>query len=630
MSKIIEEYVDWDTLLDFVEVEYYSLRALLNEQVFHETYGLGRIIKVGDDQNNYVTIAFEKRKPVDFRIPLFHSDRHSVTGRKFMRMVRLVASENINQALQACILKRIEEEQKKNQEGERRRKELDGKLHTIALQELRRRNELQAIEPLYSLIEAAGSDSFEVTLPWADLDAEDIELAAGWTENCHPDLIEDIRHCDPDQLEYILTSKGLSKDFHLGRMLSARAAEKSLLAYFKKRTPNARDISKTQLKEPRGGEWQTHDLLIDGAMIDVKNARRAQNSPGSYVEHCVPRFKMGHILHKRVLVAGVMSSYLWPKDLLAANAYSPDKRPIFLGTTSIDIINSLKKHFDPLGILQIELGNLGDRELAEGISDNFTDSSYLLPPWVFNYPDDHYNHRTSSQKKFGDLQLPFREVYDRILNGPQQILIKSFLPLMILGSIDPEEYADLVFRSEWERLFIKEIQLWRKEYGLSLPFLFLSILSFTLRMAYRNDDIASKFHPKKISDLIFPHSLTGAITERPLFIYDPLKTVSSLINNLSILWDKNLPRLKSYRWFKLGGLNILRGYNAEEKREETLIAYCGGRLPDYSKCGNSPLVIDYEGAELCPHCFHLICPKCHYCSSACSVSDESGLEMEFQ
>ena len=120
----------------------------------------------------------------------------------------------------------------------------------------------------------------------------------------------------------------------------------------------------------------------------------------------------------------------------------------------------------------------------------------------------------------------------------------------------------------------------------------------------------SDFNPNKYRKFLFYKG-----RNKPLGIYDPLKTIDALIEALSTLWTADNGLIRKFRVFKLISFNILRGKsNRDENLWTTLIAYCGGRLQDRSACGRNPLVLGK--AKRCEH-GKLKCPECGFCCDKC-------------
>lgn len=93
------------------------------------------------------------------------------------------------------------------------------------------------------------------------------------------------------------------------RLLSARAAELIVAAYFRDLGKDVQDISIQQLNG-RTDDWKYFDLKVADKYIDVKNSRKSIGGGKHYVEHCLPRFKRSRTDRKDVAIFGVISPYL--------------------------------------------------------------------------------------------------------------------------------------------------------------------------------------------------------------------------------------------------------------------------------------------------------------------------------
>jgi hypothetical protein len=170
---------------------------------------------------------------------------------------------------------------------------------------------------------------------------------------------------------------------------------------------------------------------------------------------------------------------------------------------------------------------------------------------------------------------------------------------------------------KWEWDFNRELLSCVRIHGLSLPFLYLSILSHFISMVHINLN-ESELYPEMYRRFVFEVDKT---TDKPLGIYDPLKTIHSLINTLNILWTAGPHnRIREFKSFRLRGFNILQGKRELDNNWKTLVAYCGGwKLNDdngtFLKCGEYPLVLGKS--DQCKVCGHLICPTCGFCSTDC-------------
>ena len=108
-------------------------------------------------------------------------------------------------------------------------------------------------------------------------------------------------------------------------------------------------------------------------------------------------------------------------------------------------------------------------------------------------------------------------------------------------------------------------------------------------------------------------------SDTPLGIYDPLETINGLISALETLWTAEHNLIRNFRLFRLQSFNILLGKShPTENLWRTLIAYCGGQMPDGSACGKNPLVLG--DLEHCPECGKLICSvrNCGFCRKGCA------------
>ena len=152
----------------------------------------------------------------------------------------------------------------------------------------------------------------ETCFPLPKLDEDDIQLIGKWCQTPRNSL---------DRTSLIKARS--KKEWELGRLLSARSAEKVAKKFYQHYEKEVKDTSITQIYENSKTDWRNYDLNVEAEPIDVKNSRRSRNSPDRYTEHCVPKFK-----HSRkgqdVTIAGVFSPYLWPYTLLEPTEYHGD------------------------------------------------------------------------------------------------------------------------------------------------------------------------------------------------------------------------------------------------------------------------------------------------------------------
>ena len=345
-----------------------------------------------------------------------------------------------------------------------------------------------------------------------------------------------------------------------------------------------KDISITQINENNNSNWRNYDLDVDGLPIDVKNSRESQHSKDRYTEHCIPKFKYSRA-NQEVTIAGVFSPYLWALELLPTEP-RVDAKIQFLGETTRAKQEALKKEFSRL--IHFE-------------SPNPT-INYLLPPWVFDYPEYVYTERNKALKELEGFSNP------ALLKDESNLI-----PVAIAAGIDLTKILDKEALDHWEWCFLDQLRNRIERRGLSLPFLFLSILEHFLDMAMAaSPKIVSDFKPEKYREFLFCKE-----PDKPLGIYDPLKTIDALINVLSILWTAEDGLIRKFRVFKLISFNILQGKsNPNDSSWTTLIAYCGGWL-NKARCGKNPLVLGEGESELCERCSKLICPDCGFCCEKC-------------
>jgi hypothetical protein len=376
------------------------------------------------------------------------------------------------------------------------------------------------------------------------------------------------------------------------RMLSARLAEKAVLSFFQAQGCTVRDVSITQLSELTSQrEWRDYDLDIDGVPLDVKNATRSRRNPDRYVRHCVARFKELRTL-EAIQVAGVLSRWLRVESMR-----SQAEPVLFLGLTSTQEIEQIRREIDngPLG--------LTFRDGLRGPS--------FLPPWIFNYPDSLYQARTAAISELRTLDFPdWRVCSEAKLNT-----VPAFIAAGRYYRYQPE-----ISLSDSQRSLVTLLITRQNRIGLSLAVVFLSVLEHFVEMLLRESE--DNYDAQDYARLIFPTT----DRTRPLFLYDPLMTIDTLLTNLSTLWGTRTSHLQGFRIFRLQDLNILLGKRTpNDSQWQTLLAYCGGWLnyPVPQPCGKIPLVLGRD--ESCV-CGKLICPDCNFCSTSCRAADKRKLE----
>ena len=420
------------------------------------------------------------------------------------------------------------------------------------------------------LSEKAMNPKISSRFPLPELNEGDIQLVGKWYK---PPL---------SSLDRKLLIENHGEDPELARLLSARSAEKTAMDFYQnqKYVREVEDISITQIKEnndPDWEKWKKYDLNVDGCPIDVKNSRQSPKSKDRYTEHCIPSFKRIERTNQEVRIAGVFSPYLSAFELLDKPTEDHGGAEIlFLGETTLASLQKLKSEF---------------KDLVESPSRIESPSSgYFLLPWVFDYPKYIYTEQDNARKELKD--------FSNFALLKESTLKFDLIPVGIAAGIDLMEILDNEDLDCWEWNFLDLLSNRIKKYGLSLPFIFLTILAHFLKMA-ASDERVSGFKPDKYRRLLFYKRRSN----NPLGIYDPLGTIDALIEALNTLWIAEKGLIRSFSVFKLRSSNILLGKSNNETSWTTLIAYCGG-------CGKNPLVLGKS--KLC-ECRRLICPNCDFC-----------------
>lgn len=359
------------------------------------------------------------------------------------------------------------------------------------------------------------------------------------------------------------------------------------MAFYQRYGHHVEDVSIHQVTS-ESPDWKKYDLKINELFVDVKNSRHSKQNPDSYVEHRVPKFKKDESNRDDVMIAGVLSPNLLISNILYPESPMNQDPPIqFLGLTNNNKLTAIKDEFETSNLLIIDLkrhGKTGD----------------FLPAWLFDCPEFLYEKRDAELSKILKQTVPEYDLWKEFNRNP--------IPICTAAGIDLGQFWSSEVLANWEWSFLSAVLDRRKEHGLSLPFLFLGILKHFLQMVSVNED--SSYRPTGYKRLVYDSNIDRDYN-MPLGIYDPLKTIYSLITLLDKLWDDDARELiRSFKIFQLAGLNILRGRRGEnEWWHETLIAYCGG-------CGKEPLVLG--DCEHCHKCGMLVCPDCKFCSKNCS------------
>ena len=139
----------------------------------------------------------------------------------------------------------------------------------------------------------------------------------------------------------------------------------------------------------------------------------------------------------------------------------------------------------------------------------------------------------------------------------------------------------------------------------------------------------NEYSPKGYKELLFFGSYGSSELEnlatKPVGLFDPLHTISVLIDTLSALWtNRRVANLESLTEFELKAAGLLRARD-KDKKLITVLAYCGGFIEKKGFCGHFPLIRGLH--ETCEACGMLKCDLCNHCSDQCkkqSIDREPG------
>jgi hypothetical protein len=398
---------------------------------------------------------------------------------------------------------------------------------------------------------------------------------------------------------------------HVARMLSARAAEKVAIQFYRQFSLRVKDVSITQLQNDQG-EWKQYDLVAGLRPIDVKNARVPFNNRQTYVDHCVPRFKQDS-QRRDVTIAAVVSPWISRDQFQGKRSLRPDVVPLrFIGETNRSTVERLEQRFADLAAHAAT--NLALVQAGDG-------SRQVLPPWLFDYPDFVYKLRNRSRHdllRLSENELPSIDDLELLGANP--------LPAF-LGAKRRLHHSWFPLISSWQLNFYNRVQ--DHPEPLSLPALFLHLLLHFLEVS-RTTVGHSDYSPKGYRKLLYVDAAGG---RRPAGIVDPLSIIDTLIKALTILWDNRHDiRLHDFQSFRFRGVGILAGRRKgiiRDEEEVRILAYCGGEIWPGVKCGHTPLLIGQE--ETCDglvqgkKCGYLICSKCQFCQDGCSAQAKRNM-----
>lgn len=373
--------------------------------------------------------------------------------------------------------------------------------------------------------------------------------------------------------------RGLLGDYETARLLSARIAEHAAASYYSSLGRQVEDVSVWQLVE-LDERWKDFDLLVDGRPVDVKNARRSFSSPDSYVQHCIPKFKISR--GREVTIIGVLSDYVSAEDLVDA-----ESRCQILGEASVSRIRRLyvwaNKRFGRLLRL-----------------DGMWKPDYQ-PGWVFEFPEEHYQNRSETISKIPPLLEMFRGIGSS----------SGRLPGWLLALSPDRTLAAAMAQPGLDASLLSDLYSLDDEVGLSRPSLFILVMGLFLESIAKGDRsfrLAETL--KRILLINYNHSIS------PLGLDDPQGHIVGLMDCLAKVQAETLRNNIHFTAFRMSHPSVLRGLK-QDGSWITLFAYCGGwrEYPMNVRCGATPLFFGRHSA--CPSCGFLVCDDCGFCSKNC-------------
>lgn len=424
---------------------------------------------------------------------------------------------------------------------------------------------------------------FSTVLPRQRLHEKDFQLLAKWSQ------LTPFRKFP--NLASITAFIGVNE---ASRLVSAREAELAVKTYFETLGFSVSDESVKQL-EAGTDAWKSYDLKVDGIPVDIKNARQSYSNPFSYTEQFTKSFKFDTSTGRPVVLCATLSPY----RLESEDYCLEDQGPLLLGwtldTNLLAISRWLNHHATLISV------------------DGFSERQGFLPGWIFDYGKSFYreylNARTVTSRRIPESLS--RSDWDYLLTRT------SLAPLIFSLAADSRLYTGLV--DDPSGGFLEILREGLSCVGLSRACVFVSILIHFMTSIRRNEVPNFSrlrrliFAPKKSSS---PSDFSERryLKTRPLGLYDPGQYVWHLLHALELMIRNSQHLLSSTRFFRLSGPNLLRG-KLSSGEWITLMAYCGGRLENERKCGNSPLFLN--GQNLCERCGFIICDACGACSTSC-------------
>lgn len=435
-----------------------------------------------------------------------------------------------------------------------------------------------------------------------ELNDKDLELCKTWFDSYDKEYVNN------SVLEFkdrILRFEGLGNNFFLGKLLSARMAEKVVITFLTEAGYSCEDVSLLQVTNPNTTNWKLFDIKAGDRYFDVKNTRRSNNKKDVYSEVYVPKLKetKGGLC---IEIIGTLSPYRRPKNLLDHREYIFKKEELpyveVLGVISANQLSSIKKQFSIKNFFEIDLV----RNFRSHCGNQKNKNKFFIPPWCFD---------TKELYQPNPLNIQLMNIYFSELGSFIDFPGINAIALCLSFGKNPMFYN--LPLENWQEMFINKVLSWKNSNVPTLPYIYLSIMSHFLDMAKHKDKHPS-FSPEKYKEMVF----LSSNQKMPLFTFDPLSTVSSLIDAFSKIWDWDMEThfFEGFSFFNLRSSYVLRGNHTRLQKEVTILAYCGGWLPENKPCDVNPLVLGVN--MVCEDCGKLICNKCGFCKKGCGLNSD--------
>lgn len=320
------------------------------------------------------------------------------------------------------------------------------------------------------------------------------------------------------------------------RLLCARLGEQAAALYYGRMGHDVADVSIRQLSHP-GGDWTTHDLVVDGLRLDVKNIRCTRVD--QLGEHYWPDHKKDR--------SGTDVSIVGVVTMLDDDGSEPATSQVVLGKVSDGEIHDLR------GMV-----NRMSRRMDIPVHiDEMNDWQTRIPGWLFEYSDHHYQMRW---------EVIIRRVRDSLdslaLATPPWLCGFSASRLGVpTGSAGQSGVAHSLAR------FFRVA-------GLSKRTLFWFVLLFMLRTR------GNPARAAELSDHVFIDQDTGRYY--PLGLHDPRCYIWHLIRVMRQIIASNERLLDTVSNYRVRAVNTLQAQMGDGVWR-TILARCSncGRWPIY-------------------------------------------------